>query len=81
MQKAIWRFYNQCAFVKSVAGVIMLFLFGSGYAGLGVYSHVQISLSFVPSCLCGLSLDGSGYAGLGCWNNSTRPPMIANGRI
>jgi len=35
MQKATWRFYNQCEFVKSVAGVIMLFLFGSGYAGLG----------------------------------------------
>jgi len=35
IQKAPWRFYNQCSFVKSVAGVIILFLFGSGYAGLG----------------------------------------------
>jgi len=35
MQKGTWRFNNQCEFVKSVAGVMMLFLFGSGYVGLG----------------------------------------------
>jgi len=46
MQKVTWRFYHQCEFVpqgifsaassihlmKSVAGVIMLFLFGAAFA-------------------------------------------------
>jgi len=36
MQKATSRLYNQCSFVKSVAGIIILFLFGTGYAGLGL---------------------------------------------